>query len=103
MTLRSSNPLRSRSNLMISTAPTFAWTATNRLRSTTRRRVTTDKSMEALRKIAVQKFEMREIVKNNDRKVNEQQQVTLSGNPATSDGLPTSDNGHEPNKQSGGW
>jgi hypothetical protein len=59
--------------------------------------------MEALRKIAVHKFEMREIVKNNDRKVNEQQPVTLSGNPATSDGLPTSDNGHEPNKQSGGW
>jgi hypothetical protein len=46
---------------------------------------------------------MREIVKNNDRKVNEQQQVTLSGNPGTSDGLPASDNSHEPNKQSGGW
>ncbi len=42
-------------------------------------------------------------MKNSDREVNQQQQVTLSGNPGTSDGLPASDNSHEPNKQSGGW
>lgn len=54
-------------------------------------------------KIAVQKFEMRRIMKNNEREVNQQQQVTLSGNPGTSDGLPVSDNKHEPNKHPGGW
>ena len=77
------------------TAPTFALTASNRRRSTSRWRVTTDKSDESFMEGPLLKLQKEGVMKNDNPEVSPRQKKPQAQDSVVSGGWSGNNNGHE--------